>query len=437
MAEYNALRPLFTDIANAIRSKDGSSGTIPAETFPDRIKAIEVSTGTCPEDIFHIDLKSDPPDGGIVSGGGYASEGMECHAKAEAVDNHVFSGWKENNQIITFDDIYSFIVHKDRELAAVFTSTKYSAGIDWFIKKLFDSDLSTKSYFKHIAGSDGRFVILAERYDTSMTPYRILTNINNEDNWNVITFNSSSLSVHNVFCNNNDFYFAVYDTHNYYLYHRKFSDNAWSESFGMSYLCRAMAFSDTLWIAVGFSDNSTNKLNYGDVNGRIGTVTLPEDHYWVGAYYVHDKFVIIAGSFEYATVYYSYDCKQWFKASLPAKLSVVGTTYGNGILIISGANSILRSFDGINWEVINIVLPESVKALGLITFGNNKFVSMVTINSKKQAIYSYDCITWYLANMHDTPKYSYDDMAYNGKKFICIAAYDKTWDVCYSEAKDD
>ncbi len=41
MAEYTALRPLFSDIANAIREKDGSTGTIPAETFPDRIRGIQ------------------------------------------------------------------------------------------------------------------------------------------------------------------------------------------------------------------------------------------------------------------------------------------------------------------------------------------------------------------------------------------------------------
>lgn len=35
-----ALKPLFSDIANAIREKDGSTGTIPADTFPERIRGI-------------------------------------------------------------------------------------------------------------------------------------------------------------------------------------------------------------------------------------------------------------------------------------------------------------------------------------------------------------------------------------------------------------
>ena len=34
MAEYTALAPLFTDIANAIRSKTGETGQITASLFP-------------------------------------------------------------------------------------------------------------------------------------------------------------------------------------------------------------------------------------------------------------------------------------------------------------------------------------------------------------------------------------------------------------------
>ena len=40
MAEYTALAPLFTDIANAIRSKTGETGAITANTFPEKINSI-------------------------------------------------------------------------------------------------------------------------------------------------------------------------------------------------------------------------------------------------------------------------------------------------------------------------------------------------------------------------------------------------------------
>lgn len=42
MAEYTALAPLFTDIANAIRSKTGETGAITASSFPTMINQIEL-----------------------------------------------------------------------------------------------------------------------------------------------------------------------------------------------------------------------------------------------------------------------------------------------------------------------------------------------------------------------------------------------------------
>lgn len=44
MAEYTALAPLFTDIANAIRSKTGETGAITANSFPDAISSLQTSS---------------------------------------------------------------------------------------------------------------------------------------------------------------------------------------------------------------------------------------------------------------------------------------------------------------------------------------------------------------------------------------------------------
>lgn len=46
MAEYTALAPLFTDIANAIRSKTGETGQITANTFPENISALQIGVDT-------------------------------------------------------------------------------------------------------------------------------------------------------------------------------------------------------------------------------------------------------------------------------------------------------------------------------------------------------------------------------------------------------
>ena len=41
MAEYTALAPLFTDIANAIRSKTGETGAITASSFTEKILSLK------------------------------------------------------------------------------------------------------------------------------------------------------------------------------------------------------------------------------------------------------------------------------------------------------------------------------------------------------------------------------------------------------------
>lgn len=46
MAEYTALAPLFTDIANAIRSKTGETGAITANSFPNRIANLWTGGGS-------------------------------------------------------------------------------------------------------------------------------------------------------------------------------------------------------------------------------------------------------------------------------------------------------------------------------------------------------------------------------------------------------
>ena len=46
MAEYTALAPLFTDIANAIRSKTGETGQITANNFPQQIANIQLGIDT-------------------------------------------------------------------------------------------------------------------------------------------------------------------------------------------------------------------------------------------------------------------------------------------------------------------------------------------------------------------------------------------------------
>lgn len=59
MAEYTALAPLFTDIANAIRSKTGETGAITANSFPTMISQIGLEMiNVSPQDNFLYDTSA-------------------------------------------------------------------------------------------------------------------------------------------------------------------------------------------------------------------------------------------------------------------------------------------------------------------------------------------------------------------------------------------
>lgn len=119
--QTNPLKPLFKDIADAIREKDGTTALIPhASDFPARIRAIE--TGGVPEGLRTISVAADPPEGGTVSGGGMASDGMTVTVGAEVAASGKFSfiGWQENGGTVSDNAEYTFPVTGNRDLTAVF-----------------------------------------------------------------------------------------------------------------------------------------------------------------------------------------------------------------------------------------------------------------------------------------------------------------------------
>ena len=58
MAEYTALAPLFTDIANAIRSKTGETGAITANNFPQEINNISNKEIILAEDDYTLTVNT-------------------------------------------------------------------------------------------------------------------------------------------------------------------------------------------------------------------------------------------------------------------------------------------------------------------------------------------------------------------------------------------
>lgn len=134
-------------IADAIREKDGTTEPIPANDFPARIRAIETG-GALPADVRTITLTADPPDGGTVSGGGVASEGMTVTVKAETAEGYSSAGWRENGETVSEEPEYTFTVTADRELAAVFAAKPASRLPEGYTELEYVTRDSSGKYFK-------------------------------------------------------------------------------------------------------------------------------------------------------------------------------------------------------------------------------------------------------------------------------------------------
>jgi len=114
-------------IADAIREKDGTTEPIPAKNFPERIRAIQTG-GTLPEDVRTITLTADPPEGGTVSGGGVAQDGMTVTIKAQPRNENLSARWEEDGTIVSTGNEYKFIVEGDRKLTAFFFNSRLPSG---------------------------------------------------------------------------------------------------------------------------------------------------------------------------------------------------------------------------------------------------------------------------------------------------------------------
>ena len=136
-------------IADAIREKDGTTAPIPAADFPARILALSAA----PEGLHTITVEASDPDGGTVSGGGMASDGMVLTVEATAGDGYEFSGWQEGGTTVSPNTTYTFTATMDRTLVAAFEVPQYVAGRDWWAVTLPSS-----SGWQSVTYGDGKFV---------------------------------------------------------------------------------------------------------------------------------------------------------------------------------------------------------------------------------------------------------------------------------------
>lgn len=115
-------------IASAVTDKGiPTAADATFQEIHDNILNIETGGGT-PENMHTITLTAEPPEGGTVSGGGIASDGMTVTVSAEEADGYFFQEWKEGGTSVGQQKNFSFQVSANRPLAAVFSVSKLPSG---------------------------------------------------------------------------------------------------------------------------------------------------------------------------------------------------------------------------------------------------------------------------------------------------------------------
>jgi hypothetical protein len=78
---------------------------------------------------YLIETSSIPLSGGVTSGGGNFDAGEMVELTATPVDGYAFGYWSENEVIISYDSVYTFIAQNNRNLAANFLINQYNVKI--------------------------------------------------------------------------------------------------------------------------------------------------------------------------------------------------------------------------------------------------------------------------------------------------------------------
>ena len=98
-------------------------------------EALVFGASAPPEPVrYTVTLSVDPQGGGTASGGGSVEAGTQVTVTASASSGYTFTGWRENGNIVSTSQSYTFTAAGDRSLTAVFAAAiptyRVTAGID-------------------------------------------------------------------------------------------------------------------------------------------------------------------------------------------------------------------------------------------------------------------------------------------------------------------
>lgn len=365
-------------IADAIREKDGTTEPIVANDFPARIRAIQTGP-TLPDDVRTISLTVSPANGGTVSGGGYASDGMTVtiSSEANAADGYLFDGWKEDNAIVTTENTYTFLISVDRSLVAAFSKMQYVVGVNWWI-----CPTQISSPVTDVAYGEGKFIAI--RFSTNK-----IFESNDGKNWvtkSVLPLSASWTAIAYgdgkfVICSRGTGKDAVYSVD---------GGSTWKKT-TLPYNgdFSSIAYGNGRFVAVGSSQNyviySTDGATWYPITGLTKVAAIA---------YGDGTFVIV--TWNSTAVYVSNDGLSWASTTLPYGGTFPRIAYGNGRFVVSfGEQKVLYSTNGVDWTASS---DENAMDFSDICFGSGKFIATKRLSSNS-IYYSEDGESWEEAQM--------------------------------------
>ena len=152
MAEYTNLSSLFTDIADAIRTKEGTTAAIPANTFADRVEAIQTGVDTTDATAEAHDIMQD----------------KTAYVNEEKLIGTAPLAWNEKSVVSTMPSSanWNSVTYGNGKFVAVASSSNKAAystdGITWTA-----ATLPSLNYWNSVTYGNGKFVAIGAE-DTTL-----------------------------------------------------------------------------------------------------------------------------------------------------------------------------------------------------------------------------------------------------------------------------
>ena len=373
--------------------------------------------GGLPDNVRTITLTADPPEGGTVSGGGIASDGMKIIVEAEPSLGYAFDGWKENGALLTKENQFFLSVTDSHNLLAEFFEEQYHVGVDWWTGKneslpygrwmgaaygdghwaavqgsmyadtfIYSDDgvnwtpaLTYTGQWRGMAYNNGLFVTVMNgartiAYSEDYGHTWKSSNQLDSSNWITIKFGG-----------------GIFVAISYATYLATSNDGKnWTmrSRITTSKGVNNILFGDGLWI-VPYENTSEYVYSSNPASGGWQTGQFPITGNWYAGAYGNGKYVLL--SYNQGTAVISEDGVNWQSVTLPLKAAYESLAFGGGIFVAASydqSNKCIYSENGIDWKVGN--LPSESNGYYTASAGNEDMVVIFpsTDNTYKASVYS-------------------------------------------------